>query len=75
MKFHTGGAEAEIAERRKERLERMRDYAETTYCRREMLLRYFGEDPGGRCNNCDNCEVASVGAALDPSVGTRREVV
>ena len=50
----------EIAEQRREivrsRIEMMRGYAETTDCRRRLLLGYFGEqtvDPCGRCDNCD----------------------
>jgi ATP-dependent DNA helicase RecQ len=49
-----------IAEQRREvvlsRIEMMRGYAETTDCRRRLLLGYFGEqvaDPCGRCDNCD----------------------
>jgi ATP-dependent DNA helicase RecQ len=37
------------------RLEMMREYAETTACRRALLLSYFGDTPGGICGNCDNC--------------------
>lgn len=32
-------------------------YAETSICRRKMLLKYFGEDyPKDNCGNCDNCK-------------------
>jgi len=69
---------AEEQERRrqtkKDRLERMREYAEATTCRREMMLRYLGDDFHAPCKGCDNCEAASGGAVVDPSVGTRREV-
>jgi ATP-dependent DNA helicase RecQ len=41
---------------RSRRLEQMRDYAETRGCRRECLLRYFGEEYSGPCGNCDRCE-------------------
>ena len=61
-------------EMKKERLRQMQEYADTSTCRREQLLRYFGEDFTGPCNNCDNCEAASPGIPVDPSVGTRREV-
>ena len=37
------------------RLEMMRQYAETTDCRREFLLNYFGEPYEGPCGNCDTC--------------------
>ncbi|MFL6416646.1 MAG: RecQ family ATP-dependent DNA helicase [Bryobacteraceae bacterium] len=61
-------------ERNKERLQEMRDYADATTCRRELLLRYFGDDFTGRCNNCDNCERESPEAIAEVEGGTRREV-
>jgi ATP-dependent DNA helicase RecQ len=36
------------------RVEMMRGYAETTDCRRQFLLGYFGEQLDHRCGNCDN---------------------
>lgn len=31
-------------------------YAESSQCRRKLLLKYFGEDyPNDSCDNCDNC--------------------
>jgi ATP-dependent DNA helicase RecQ len=59
---------------RKERLRQMQEYAGMGACRREHLLRYFGDDFIGPCNNCDNCEAATPGIKVDPTVGTRREV-
>lgn len=47
-----------LKELRSHRLEQMREYAETRGCRREYLLRYFGEDYSGPCGNCDRCEAA-----------------
>lgn len=40
-------------ERRK--LEALLGFCETTYCRRQVLLSYFGESYTGPCNHCDNC--------------------
>jgi len=37
------------------RIEMMRGYAETTGCRRQFLLGYFGESVLDPCDNCDNC--------------------
>ena len=57
-----------------ERLRQIQEYADTTACRREHILHYFGDSFTGPCNNCDNCEAANPGLKVDPSVGTRREV-
>ena len=40
-------------ERRK--LDALLGFCETTLCRREVMLGYFGEQFTGPCNNCDNC--------------------
>jgi ATP-dependent DNA helicase RecQ len=45
---------------RKRRLESMQGYAECRTCRREYLLRYFGDDYSGPCGNCDRCEMAGI---------------
>ncbi len=37
------------------RLQQMQEYAESRACRREYLLRYFGDDFSGPCGNCDRC--------------------
>jgi ATP-dependent DNA helicase RecQ len=69
---------AEQQEQRREmnkgRLRQMREYADANSCRREHLLHYFGDDFHGPCQNCDNCEAANPGIAVDASMGTRREV-
>jgi ATP-dependent DNA helicase RecQ len=39
----------------RQRLEKMKEYAEVYSCRREYLLLYFGEDAPLRCDNCDIC--------------------
>jgi ATP-dependent DNA helicase RecQ len=47
------------------RIEMMRGYAETTGCRRQFLLGYFGEQLEQPCGNCDNC---SAGTAVEQQV-------
>ncbi|KAA6301705.1 MAG: ATP-dependent DNA helicase RecQ [Candidatus Ordinivivax streblomastigis] len=40
----------------KQLLEETKSYAESSMCRRKVLLHYFGEDYlGDNCGNCDNC--------------------
>jgi ATP-dependent DNA helicase RecQ len=58
----------------RERIDQMREYAEISTCRREFLLRYFGDSFTGPCGNCDNDQQTSGGAMTDSLVGTRREV-
>ncbi len=53
------------------RVEMMRGYAETTQCRRQFLLGYFGEQLGEPCGNCDN-DTAS-GEAAPERPADRRE--
>jgi ATP-dependent DNA helicase RecQ len=62
-------------EAKKERLQKMREYAELSTCRREMILQYLGDSFQGPCGNCDNCEAATGQVREDPKIGTRREVV
>jgi len=51
---------AELDARRRQavlsRIEAMRDYAELATCRRQYLLRYFGDEYDGACERCDNCQ-------------------
>ena len=51
------GSEAEEAHKRvgRHKLEAMLGLCETTACRRQALLRYFGERRDEPCQNCDNC--------------------
>jgi ATP-dependent DNA helicase RecQ len=57
----------EIAEQRREavrsRIDMMRGYAETTDCRRRLLLGYFGEQVVDPCGHCDSCEAGTARAA------------
>jgi ATP-dependent DNA helicase RecQ len=43
----------------KSRIEMMRAYAETQRCRRQFLLRYFGEIEANICGDCDNCHAGT----------------
>ncbi|NUS61013.1 MAG: DNA helicase RecQ, partial [Lysobacter sp.] len=47
------GEERKRLERRK--LDTLIGYCESTACRRQTLLAYFGEDHDGDCGHCDNC--------------------
>ncbi|MGY5351382.1 DNA helicase RecQ [Wenyingzhuangia sp. IMCC45533] len=47
----SGNKEVQLA-----KLERMRQYAEATSCRRNILLSYFGETETKNCGNCDVCK-------------------
>jgi ATP-dependent DNA helicase RecQ len=38
------------------KMEAMLGYCETTKCRRQVLLNYFGEERSETCGNCDVCE-------------------
>ena len=52
-------AQSEAGEERKRveraKLDALLGYAETTACRRQRLLAYFGETLAEPCGNCDNC--------------------
>jgi ATP-dependent DNA helicase RecQ len=51
---------AELHERvDQSRVEMMRGYAETTECRRQFLLGYFGEQLEEPCGNCDTCSAGT----------------
>ena len=39
----------------RQRLQAILGYCETTNCRRQVLLNYFGESYSKPCGNCDNC--------------------
>ena len=77
---------AEIAEQRRgtvrSRIDMMRGYAETTDCRRRLLLGYFGEQLVDPCGHCDTCEAGTAraadaeadAAAADEGLDTRARV-
>jgi len=50
-------SDADELHRRREQqgLDTMLGYCEVVGCRRQMLLRYFGEDQPDPCGNCDTC--------------------
>jgi ATP-dependent DNA helicase RecQ len=60
---------AELAESRKKversRVEMMRGYAETSGCRRQYVLAYFGEAYDEQCGYCDNCEAGTASEQPD----------
>ncbi|TXR57875.1 RecQ family ATP-dependent DNA helicase [Quadrisphaera setariae] len=59
------GAVETAQERRRtdrSRLEMLRGYAETTGCRRQFLLAYFGERLAEPCGSCDTCSSGSAAA-------------
>ena len=39
-----------------EKLNRMKEFAQATSCRRKILLAYFSEQLENNCNNCDICQ-------------------
>jgi len=53
------GAQSESGDERKRveraKLDALLGYAESTTCRRQRLLAYFGETLAQPCGNCDNC--------------------
>ncbi|XLS27432.1 DNA helicase RecQ [Flavobacteriaceae bacterium M23B6Z8] len=52
-KFTEGTANQEV---QLSKLDRMKQFAEATTCRRRILLSYFGEFKEKNCNNCDVCK-------------------
>jgi ATP-dependent DNA helicase RecQ len=60
---------AELAESHKKversRVDMMRGYAETTGCRRQYVLAYFGEAYDEQCGNCDTCAAGTASEQPD----------
>ncbi|MGE4548964.1 MAG: DNA helicase RecQ [Intestinibacillus sp.] len=56
-----------ILARDRERLRQMAFYCSTAECLRQFILRYFGEQAGGYCGNCGNCNTRfeTVDATID----------
>ena len=54
------GDEEDRREFDRSRLDMMRSFAETTSCRREFVLSYFGEPFEAPCGHCDNCRAGLV---------------
>lgn len=52
-KFTEGAVNEEV---QLAKLDRMKQFAEATSCRRRILLSYFGEFKEQNCNNCDVCK-------------------
>ena len=51
----SGDAPEERKRVERQKLDALLGFCESTACRHQTLLRYFGEDHPGRCGNCDNC--------------------
>ena len=52
----TGKLYATLVQRREEKIQAMLALAETTWCRRQVLLHYFGEQRTTNCLHCDVCD-------------------
>ncbi len=57
LRHMLASSEAEEQHKRLERnkLDALLGFCETTLCRRQVMLNYFGEQYSAPCNNCDNC--------------------
>ncbi|MGW1216046.1 RecQ family ATP-dependent DNA helicase [Streptomyces sp. NPDC002499] len=57
------------------RVDMMRGFAETTDCRRQFLLGYFGDSVPVPCGGCDNCASPVAEPASGPRRGRSRNAV
>jgi len=55
-KLAEGSGDAQFQRIQQKKREAMLGYCETTRCRRQVLLAYFGEDLPKPCGNCDTCK-------------------
>ena len=53
--INTGEAPEERKRVERQKLDALLGYCESTACRHQTLLRYFGEEHAGNCGACDNC--------------------
>src|SRR5450830_1081778 len=51
----SGDAPEERKRVERQKLDSLLGFCESTSCRHQTLLRYFGEDHSGDCGQCDNC--------------------
>jgi len=51
----SGDAPEERKRVERQKLDALLGFCESTACRHQTLLRYFGEDHAGNCEQCDNC--------------------
>ncbi len=69
--FAAAVAAAEVAEGHRKvdqsRVDMMRAYAETSNCRRQFLLAYFGETLDEPCGHCDTCAAGTAEHQADAS--------
>jgi ATP-dependent DNA helicase RecQ len=85
--FHELDIDFDQLERRKaheyEKLEWMCRFAQTTCCRQQEILHYFGEAASPSCGRCDNCalpggpacEIRALAGPSDPVLDTARRVL
>lgn len=51
----SGDAPEERKQVERQKLDALLGFCESTSCRHQTLLRYFGEEHSGNCDQCDNC--------------------